>query len=138
MEFNISKTGIDKQFAICYNTFEQLNDCSNVIMIKEADMEEKERIVPDEEALYELADFFKIFADSTRVRILFALDGRELCVTDISEELGISVSCVSHQLKILRSSNVIRSVRRGKNVYYSLVDCHIHEIIDMALTHIEE
>ena len=107
-------------------------------MRKENKVEEKGRITPDEEALYELADFFKIFADSTRIRILFALDGREMCVTDISDELGISVSCVSHQLKILRSSNVIRSARRGKNVYYSLVDCHIHEIIDMALTHIEE
>lgn len=101
-------------------------------------MKEKEGMAHGEEKLYELADFFKIFADSTRIRILVALDGREMCVSDISEELGISVSCVSHQLKLLRSTNLIKSVRSGKNVYYSLVDCHVHDIIEMALVHIEE
>ncbi|MBR2650097.1 MAG: winged helix-turn-helix transcriptional regulator [Clostridia bacterium] len=95
-------------------------------------------VAPREEELYDLADFFKIFADSTRIRILFALDGKSLCVSDISELLDISISCVSHQLKILRTSNLIKSERRGKNVYYSLVDCHVHDILQMALLHIEE
>ena len=93
---------------------------------------------PNEETLLELADFFKIFADSTRIRILFSLDGSPLCVSDISEQLNISISCVSHQLKILRSNNLIKSERRGKNIYYSLVDCHVHDIMQMALSHIEE
>ena len=94
--------------------------------------------MPIEDELYDLADFFKILADSTRIRILFALDSKAMCVTDISDILGISVSCVSHQLKILRSSNLIKSERRGQNVYYSLVDCHVHDIIEKALEHIEE
>ena len=101
-------------------------------------MDNKEGTVRDEEKLCELADFFKIFADSTRIRILDLLDGNKLCVSDISDQLGISVSCVSHQLKLLRGSNLIKSARSGKNVYYTLVDCHVHDIIEMALVHIEE
>ena len=122
---------------MCYNTFEQLNDCSN-IQLRRTVLDNKEQIVRDEEKLCELADFFKIFADSTRIRILDLLDGNKLCVSDISDKLGISVSCVSHQLKLLRGSNLIKSARSGKNVYYTLVDCHVHDIIEMALVHIEE
>ena len=105
-----------------------------------ADVEVKqERIaMPDEDEILDLADFFKIFSDSTRMKILLAIDESALCVSEISEVLGISVSCVSHQLKVLKTSNLIKSERRGKNIYYTLADCHVRDIIRMALEHIEE
>lgn len=105
-----------------------------------ADVEVKQEgiAMPDEDEILDLADFFKIFSDSTRMKILLAIDESALCVSEISEVLGISVSCVSHQLKVLKTSNLIKSERRGKNIYYTLADCHVRDIIRMALEHIEE
>lgn len=94
--------------------------------------------LPSEDSMVMLADFFKMFSDSTRIRILFAIENEAKCVSEISGQLGMTPSCVSHQLKILRSANLIKSERRGKNVYYTLVDCHVGDIIDKALEHIEE
>ena len=94
--------------------------------------------MPDEERLYELADFFKIFGDSTRISILFAIDEGEMCVCDIAEILGMTKSAVSHQLKILRRAKLVRYRRCGKNVYYSLSDDHVRDIINKALEHIKE
>ena len=98
----------------------------------------KREIMPEESELYELADFFKIFGDSTRIRILFAIDGEPMCVCDIAELLGMTKSAVSHQLKILRQSNLITYRKSGKNVYYSLRDDHVRDIIEKALEHIKE
>jgi ArsR family transcriptional regulator len=94
--------------------------------------------MPEEETLYELADFFKIFGDSTRMSILFALGGEPMCVCDIAELLGMTKSAVSHQLKILRQSDLVKYRRSGKNVYYTLADAHVGDIIDTALEHIKE
>ena len=88
--------------------------------------------------LYELADFFKIFGDSTRISILYAIDGDPMCVCDIAELLGMTKSAVSHQLKILRTARLVTYRKSGKNVYYSLADDHVRDIIEKALEHIEE
>lgn len=94
--------------------------------------------MPGETTLYELSDFFKILGDSTRMRILFALDGAPLCVCDLADLLGMTKSAVSHQLKILRQSDLVTYRKVGKNVYYTLADDHVGSIIETALAHIEE
>ena len=99
---------------------------------------EKRAKMPDVSTLYTLADFFKIFGDSTRMSILFALDGGKMCVCDIAEALGMTKSAVSHQLKILRTSDLVSYEKSGKNVFYSLADDHVKDIIEKALEHISE
>ena len=98
----------------------------------------KRGVMPDTSTLYDLADFFKIFGDSTRMSILFAIDGEPLCVCDIAELLGMTKSAVSHQLKILRQSYLIKYRKSGKNVFYTLADNHVRDIIECALEHIKE
>mgnify|MGYP005973457485 CR=1 FL=1 len=94
--------------------------------------------LPDEELLYDLADLFKVFSDTTRIKILYALMGRELCVADIAEATETSQSAVSHQLRALRTAKLIRSRKEGKNVYYSLNDAHVKDILEKALEHLCE
>ncbi len=101
-------------------------------------VEKKRSEMPSEETVYDLADFFKIFGDSTRMSILFAIDGAPLCVCDIAELLGMTKSAVSHQLKILRQSHLITYKKSGKNVFYTLADDHVRDIIEKALEHIKE
>lgn len=98
---------------------------------------EKEKFdVPDIELLYELADFFKVFGDSTRIRILTELEMGELCVQHLAEHLDMGVSAVSHQLRLLRANGLVRPRREGKTVYYSLDDDHVKKIIDSGLEHL--
>ena len=92
----------------------------------------------DSELMYDLADFFKLFGDSTRIRILTALDKQEMCVCTLSELLGMSMSAVSHQLRSLKQSKLVRSRKDGKNVYYALDDDHVKDILEKATEHIEE
>ena len=94
--------------------------------------------MPDSTELCELAEFFRVFGDSTRIRILYALSRSEMCVCDLAELLGVSQSAVSHQLQILRSSRLVRYRREGKTVFYSLSDEHIFSIIGQGLEHIKE
>ena len=101
-------------------------------------VEQKRAAMPDERTIYELADFFKIFGDSTRMSILFAIDGEPMCVCDIAALLGMTKSAVSHQLKILRQSDLITYRKSGKNVFYTLADDHVRDIIEKALEHIRE
>ena len=101
-------------------------------------IEKKKREMPELSELYDLADFFKIFGDSTRMSILFAIDGEPMCVCDIAELLGMTRSAVSHQLKILRQSDLITYRKSGKNVFYTLADGHVKDIIEKALEHIKE
>ena len=101
-------------------------------------LERKRTEMPEEGTLYDLSDFFKILGDSTRISILFAIDGEQLCVCDIAELLGMTKSAVSHQLKVLRRSNLITYKKSGKNVFYSLADDHVRDIIEKALDHINE
>ncbi len=94
--------------------------------------------MPDEDLLYDAAELFKIFGDSTRIRILSALTKAELCVCDICTLLSMTKSAVSHQLRILRQSKLVRNKRIGKEVYYSLDDEHVYGIINLALDHLKE
>ena len=94
--------------------------------------------MPDEDMLYELSELFKVFGDSTRIRILYALYEAEVCVCDLAEVLNMSQSAVSHQLKNLKSARLIKSRREGKQVFYSLSDDHVATIIAMGKEHIEE
>lgn len=94
--------------------------------------------IPDDGLMYELAEFFRVFGDSTRIRILYALSHAEKCVCDLSDELGASQSAISHQLQILRSSRLVKYRREGKTVYYSLDDGHIFSILNIGIEHLEE
>ena len=92
----------------------------------------------DEELIYDLADLFKVFADSTRIRILYTLIDSERCVGDIVEELEMSQTAISHQLRILKQSPLVRCRRDGKQMYYSLADDHVKVILAAGLEHGEE
>jgi len=94
--------------------------------------------VPDEKTANELSDVFKILSDPTRLRILWTMEGGEVCVCCISEILGMSVSAVSHQLKTLRQAHLVKSRRDGRNIYYSLDDHHVKTLLDIALEHMRE
>ena len=91
--------------------------------------------MPDEEDTAKVVSFFKILGDSTRMKILFALKEREMCVGDIADLLDMTKSAVSHQLAVMRNMHQVRSRREGKNIYYSLDDQHIVDIIEEALIH---
>lgn len=95
-------------------------------------------IMPDETELYDLAELFKVFGDSTRIRILFVLFNAEVCVCDIAETLGMTQSAISHQLRILKQSKLVKSRREGKSIFYSLADEHVKTIIAQGREHIEE
>ena len=94
--------------------------------------------MPDEDELYDLAELFKVFGDSTRIRILSVLLGEEMCVCDLAEVLAMNQSAVSHQLKILKQAKLVKNRREGKQVYYALADDHVSTILAMGLEHIEE
>lgn len=94
--------------------------------------------MPDEETLYDLAELFKVFGDSTRIRILYVLFEAEVCVCDLAQVLHMTQSAISHQLKILKQSKLVKSRREGKSVFYSLADGHVRTIIAQGREHIEE
>ncbi|MCZ6103169.1 MAG: metalloregulator ArsR/SmtB family transcription factor [Campylobacter ureolyticus] len=111
--------------------------CDNVVIHKEV-VENTKIKMPDDTSLNELADFFKIFGDSTRVRILWALSLNQMCVCDIAALLNMSQSSISHQLRVLKQNKFVKNRRDGKVVYYSLLDEHISYILKQGLTHISE
>ncbi len=120
-----------------YNNEKNLPCCE----CEEIHSEVVERIrgeMPNDETVYDLADFFKIFGDSTRMSILFAIEREPMCVCDIAELLGMTKSAVSHQLKVLRQSDLVKYRKSGKNVIYTIADDHVRDIIDKALEHIRE
>ena len=94
--------------------------------------------LPDEELLYDVAELFKVFGDSTRVRIICALFESEMCVCDIAAVLNMTQSAISHQLRVLKQARLVKYRRDGKTVYYSLADDHIQNIFDQAFEHIME
>ena len=110
-------------------------DC-NVIHMDVVEKVKKQ--MPDEEPVYEVADLFKVFGDSTRARIICALSISELCVCDLSALLDMSQSAVSHQLRTLKSARIVKNRRSGKVVYYSLDDEHIKELFHVAFEHVME
>ena len=95
-------------------------------------------LLPPDEELYDLAELFKIFGDSTRIKILYALLEGELCVCDIAKLMEVTQSAVSHQLRVLKSSKLVKFRREGKTVYYSLADEHVVRILSQGMEHIEE
>ena len=94
--------------------------------------------MPDPENFYDLANLYKMFADNTRVKILWALSCESMCVCDLAVLLGMTKSAISHQLKSLRLANLVRYVRQGKVVYYSLADSHVKGIFEKGFEHILE
>ena len=94
--------------------------------------------MPKEEDLYDLADFFKVFADTTRIKILYVLLKQEMCVCDIAQTLEMTQSAISHQLRILKQMDLVKNKRVGKTIFYSLADSHIVNILSQGLDHIEE
>lgn len=106
--------------------------------IHEDKIKQVSEYMPDEDELYDLAELFKIFGDSTRIRILYVLFESEVCVCDLAEMLHMNQSAISHQLKILKQAKLVTGRREGKSVIYSLADEHVRTIIDQGREHIEE
>ena len=94
--------------------------------------------LPDDEVLYDLSELFRVFGDTTRIKILYALHDNELCVQDIANAVQLSQSAVSHQLRVLKDSKLVRFRREGKTVYYALDDDHVRSILSLGMDHIEE
>lgn len=93
---------------------------------------------PEDEYLYDLAELFRVFGDSTRIKILYALFESELCVSDIAQILNLNQSAVSHQLRILKDAKLVKFKRSGKSIFYSLDDDHVRTILSMGMDHVEE
>ena len=100
--------------------------------------QEVQRNMPGEADIAALAEFFRVIGSDTRLKILLALDGRELCAGHLAEAVGMTPSAVSNQLKTLRQARLITARREGKMLYYSLADCHPREIIHLAMSHVKE
>lgn len=94
--------------------------------------------MPGEETLCDLADLFKLFSDSTRIKILYALLAEELCVCDIAQLLGVTQSAISHQLRLLKNGKLVRARRDGKTVYYALADAHVRSVLAQGMEHVNE
>ena len=94
--------------------------------------------LPPEEQLYDLAELFKVFGDSTRMRILFVLFEAEVCVCDLAEALNMTVSAISHQLRILKQSKLVKSEKIGRSVFYALADEHVRSIVEQGMEHVME
>ena len=111
--------------------------CCDSVCIHEDLLQKVTAQMPKEETLYDLAELFKVFGDSTRIRILFVLFEAEVCVCDLAEALRMTQSAVSHQLRALRQARLVRYRKEGKNVFYSLDDEHVRAVIEMALVHLQ-
>lgn len=137
---------LDRGLSACY--YEHMNKCSYIETKGDDSMTGLEQTapeketqpveMPDDEVLYELADLFRVFGDSTRIKILYALHDSELCVQDIADAVQLSQSAVSHQLRVLKDSKLVRFRREGKTVFYALDDDHVRSILSMGMEHIEE
>ena len=121
------KKDIDKEVEIC--------DCCEV---HENLLQIVNETIPEENELYDLAELFKVFGDSTRIRILFVLFEAEVCVCDLAKALNMTQSAVSHQLRILKQNKLVKNRREGKSIFYSLADDHVRTIISMGREHILE
>lgn len=116
----------------------QSETCSDVDVLHADIVDKVKKDFPSNQLINTLSDFFKIFGDTTRVKIMCALDKSEMCVGDISVLLDMTVSAVSHQLKILREASLVKTKRQGKVVFYSLADEHVQRIIECGIEHIIE
>ncbi|MED9905458.1 MAG: metalloregulator ArsR/SmtB family transcription factor [Lachnospiraceae bacterium] len=108
------------------------------IHVDESTRKEITDTMPPEEEMQDLADFFKVFGDATRLKILYVLKCSEMCVLDIASLLGMTQSAISHQLRVLKQMALVKNRREGKTIFYSLADSHIVTILSQGLDHIEE
>ena len=113
-------------------------ECCDFIHAHEDIVKKVQKEMPSEDTLYDLTELFRIFGDSTRVRILYVLFEAEMCVCDIAMLLGLTQSAVSHQLRALKNARLVKSRRDGKTVFYSLADDHVKTIINQGMEHILE
>ena len=113
-------------------------ECCDFIHAHEDIVKKVQKEMPSEDTLYDLTELFRIFGDSTRVRILYVLFEAEMCVCDIAMLLGLTQSAVSHQLRALKNARLVKSRRDGKTVFYSLADDHVKTIIDQGIEHVKE
>ena len=113
-------------------------ECCDFIHAHEDIVEQVRETLPGEDTLYDLTELFRIFADSTRVRILYVLFESEMCVCDIAALLGMTQSAISHQLRALKNARLVKSRRDGKTVFYSLADEHVKTILDQGIEHVTE
>ena len=113
-------------------------ECCDFIHAHEGIVEQVRKTLPGEDTLYDLTELFRIFADSTRVRILYVLFEAEMCVCDIAALLGMTQSAISHQLRALKNARLVKSRRDGKTVFYSLADEHVKTILDQGIEHVTE
>ena len=118
---------LDKE-PVCCETVEVHEDLLRIV----------EQTMPEETELYDLAELFKVFGDSTRIRILFVLSSAEVCVCDLARVLNMTQSAISHQLRILKQNKLVKSRREGKSIFYSLADGHVSTISAQGRDHIEE
>lgn len=116
---------------------EEIEKCDFICVHEEVVRKVNERM-PEEEKLFDLAEFFKIFADTTRIKILYVLMCSEMCVCDLAQLLSMTQSAISHQLRILKQMDLVKNRREGKSIFYSLADGHIKTILSQGLEHIEE
>ncbi len=123
-----------------YKSFERLimEEKTEYITIDQKTAEEIENKMPEESELYELADLFKVFGDSTRIKILYVLFENEMCVYDIANILNMTQSAISHQLRILKQNRLVRFRKEGKTVLYTLADEHVFTILRQGIEHVEE
>lgn len=112
--------------------------CCDTVEVHREIMDEIHQHMPAEEVLKDLADFYKVFGDVTRIRILYVLLHHEMCVCHLAEMLGMTQSAISHQLRVLKQMKLVKNRRDGKTIYYSLADNHIQTIISQGMEHIEE
>lgn len=110
----------------------------DVTQVHQEILKKVQQNMPEEDVLYNLTELFRIFGDSTRIRILYALFESEMCVCDIAELLGMTQSAISHQLRALKNARLVKSRRDGKTVYYYLADDHVKTIIHQGLDHVTE
>ena len=115
----------------------KIESCSYNVIHDDVITKVKDNLPPDE-TLYDLAELFKVFGDTTRIKILYALFASEMCVCDIADLLGMTHSAISHQLRVLKNARLVKFRKEGKVVYYSLDDNHISQIFDCGLAHIQE
>ena len=113
-------------------------ECCEIHEVHENLVHQIEDGMPSEEKIQNLVDFYKVFGDVTRVKILCVLFQSELCVCDLAEVLGMTQSAVSHQLRVLKQAKLVKNRRDGKIVYYSLADAHIQSILNQGMEHINE
>ncbi len=113
-------------------------ECCETVEVHEDLLRIVNETMPEETELYDLAELFKVFGDSTRIRILFVLFEAEVCVCDLAEALHMTQSAISHQLRILKQNRLVKNRREGKSIFYSLADEHVRGIIALGREHIEE